>query len=201
MAVAWTPHRFSGGLLVLDTTNTVVLRDDPVRGFDRFADPSEIAPFAHAASVHRAAELGGMRLAVDDAERIAPGVIALREAADRLFRSTVLTGDVDAARLAPMVHACASVLDGKRAAFAPTGQASGAAVQVVPFEAALAWSALSLLSGRLDRVRICGNCGWLFFDESRNRSRIWCDMAVCGNRRKAARHYRRNRAKGEPTDV
>jgi len=43
------------------------------------------------------------------------------------------------------------------------------------------------------RLRICGHCGWLFIDRSKNRSRIWCDMAVCGNRHKAAKHYRRKK--------
>lgn len=50
---------------------------------------------------------------------------------------------------------------------------------------------------RLDpsRVRRCGRpgCVLLFFDTSRNRSRRWCDMAVCGNRMKVAAHYERNR--------
>ena len=59
MTVAWTKHRFSGGLLVLDATNTVVLRGDPVRSFDRFADPSEIARFAAAARGFRSAEFEG----------------------------------------------------------------------------------------------------------------------------------------------
>ena len=44
------------------------------------------------------------------------------------------------------------------------------------------------------RIRICAHCGWLFVDKSRNSSRLWCDMAVCGNRRKAQRHYLRRRA-------
>ncbi len=47
------------------------------------------------------------------------------------------------------------------------------------------------------RMKICGNCGWLFIDRSKNRSRTWCDMSVCGNRVKASRHYRRG--KGEET--
>ena len=58
-------------------------------------------------------------------------------------------------------------------------------------------SAVELLtSEELDRVRVCGagNCDWLFLDESRSRSRQWCDMAVCGNRAKARRFYRRKRA-------
>jgi len=62
----------------------------------------------------------------------------------------------------------------------------------------IAVSAAELLtSTRADRVRICGaeetGCTWLFVDRSRNSSRLWCDMAVCGNRQKASRHYRRRR--------
>lgn len=53
-----------------------------------------------------------------------------------------------------------------------------------------------LVSGELRRVgKCCGdNCDWLYLDTSRNRSRRWCDMQVCGNRAKARRHY--HRAKG-----
>lgn len=55
-------------------------------------------------------------------------------------------------------------------------------------------SAAELLAGdRLGRIRECAStdCTWLFVDESRNRSRRWCDMSVCGNRMKARRHYQR----------
>jgi predicted RNA-binding Zn ribbon-like protein len=60
----------------------------------------------------------------------------------------------------------------------------------------VARSAAELLTDdSLARVRECdaGNCAWLFLDTSRNRSRRWCDMTVCGNREKAQRHYRRIR--------
>jgi predicted RNA-binding Zn ribbon-like protein len=48
-----------------------------------------------------------------------------------------------------------------------------------------------LTSDKLERVCECQgeNCGWLFIDMSRNRSRRWCDMKDCGNRAKARRHY------------
>ena len=53
-----------------------------------------------------------------------------------------------------------------------------------------------LTSTDLDRVRECSGdtCSWLFLDRSRNRSRRWCDMADCGNRAKARRHYSRLKA-------
>ena len=50
-----------------------------------------------------------------------------------------------------------------------------------------------LVSDNLNRVRKCKSeeCGWLFLDLSRNRSRRWCDMKDCGNRMKARRFYER----------
>jgi predicted RNA-binding Zn ribbon-like protein len=42
------------------------------------------------------------------------------------------------------------------------------------------------------RVKTCPNCDWIFLDKSKNGSRIWCDMAVCGNRNKARLHYVRH---------
>ncbi len=46
-----------------------------------------------------------------------------------------------------------------------------------------------------DRMKVCGNsnCGWLFLDRSKNRSRVWCEMASCGNRMKARRFRKRQR--------
>jgi len=47
---------------------------------------------------------------------------------------------------------------------------------------------------RLDRVKICpaDDCRWAFYDISRNRSRQWCSMEVCGNRAKARTHRARS---------
>jgi len=58
------------------------------------------------------------------------------------------------------------------------------------------WSAADLLAGDARaRVRRCANgeCQWLFLDESRTGMRRWCDMAACGNRAKARRHYLRSK--------
>ena len=47
-----------------------------------------------------------------------------------------------------------------------------------------------LVGGDLVRLKRCpgpDGCGWLFLDESRNRSRRWCSMELCGNIVKARR--------------
>jgi predicted RNA-binding Zn ribbon-like protein len=194
MTVAWTAHRFSGGLLVLDVANTVVLRDDAEKTFDRFVDPGELPRFAEAASRFRADELGGARLSCEAPERVREPMIALREAADALFRRGASGGGMPAPLLARLATACAGLLADDAVMFGLPDAPFGVRGSQVPLGAAVAWSALSLLAGtETRRLRICGNCGWLFVDRSRNGSRIWCDMAVCGNRRKAQRHYHRGR--------
>lgn len=43
------------------------------------------------------------------------------------------------------------------------------------------------------RLKACTDptCQWAFYDSSRNRSRTWCSMDVCGNREKTKRYRRR----------
>src|SRR5579862_189786 len=47
-----------------------------------------------------------------------------------------------------------------------------------------------LLSQQAERLRCCASetCRWLFLDTSKNHTRRWCDMKVCGNRMKARRY-------------
>jgi predicted RNA-binding Zn ribbon-like protein len=57
-------------------------------------------------------------------------------------------------------------------------------------------AAEQLVAEDLHRVKVCADvrgCGYMFYDETRNRSRRWCDMGTCGNRAKAQRHYQRHR--------
>lgn len=50
-----------------------------------------------------------------------------------------------------------------------------------------------LTSGILNRVKECGSCGWLFLDQSKNKSRKWCSMESCGSNVKAKRYYHRKK--------
>ena len=47
--------------------------------------------------------------------------------------------------------------------------------------------------GSWERMKACPwhTCHVAFYDHSRNRSRTWCSMAVCGNRAKAQTYRRR----------
>lgn len=45
------------------------------------------------------------------------------------------------------------------------------------------------------RLKVCAaeDCQWVFYDESRNRSRRWCSMEACGNRSKVRSFRQRAR--------
>jgi len=59
-------------------------------------------------------------------------------------------------------------------------------------------SALTLVMEKdLLRTRRCAGqeCGWLFFDTTKNNRRRWCEMRVCGNRAKVRAIRDRQRAR------
>jgi predicted RNA-binding Zn ribbon-like protein len=76
---------------------------------------------------------------------------------------------------------------------------SAESARIDAFIPGLALAASDLLTGPdRRRIRICeatatDGCGWLFLDTSKNGTRRWCEMATCGNRYKARRHYARVR--------
>lgn len=59
----------------------------------------------------------------------------------------------------------------------------------------LAHAAQAMWDGTWERLKICPgrDCGWAFYDHSRNGSGRWCSMSICGGREKARAHYRRTR--------
>jgi predicted RNA-binding Zn ribbon-like protein len=62
--------------------------------------------------------------------------------------------------------------------------------------ALLAGVARAMLDGTWARVKACPgrDCGWVFYDHSRNQSARWCSMKVCGDREKARAYYQRRTA-------
>jgi hypothetical protein len=57
----------------------------------------------------------------------------------------------------------------------------------------LAITARAMIDGSWARLKACPgrDCGWAFYDRSRNQSSHWCSMQVCGDREKARVYYRR----------
>jgi predicted RNA-binding Zn ribbon-like protein len=183
MTFSWTPHRFSGGALAFDVANSVILRHDDARRIDRFDAPGQLESFPKAA-----ANFCAERALFGDVHPVARenkvAFVGLREAIDSYFRARVL-GDDTNDLLADLLDALSRTL---RQATASNG-----------LDAATVRSTLRLLAMPDEgRMKICGNCGWLFIDRSKNKSRAWCDMAVCGNRAKANRHYHRRKERSAP---
>jgi predicted RNA-binding Zn ribbon-like protein len=193
MAFDWNAHRFSGGVLALDLANTVIFREAQERSRDRFADRSEVSRFAAAAANHRRGEWGNVQFSPP----ILPGeittLIEVREAINKLFRTAVHDGALRPEPLSEFLRLGSELIcvepEGKNLTLPRPSEE----------RRELSLGTAAFLSGvrlfeptRLERIKICPNCHWLYFDESRNRSRRWCDMSVCGNRAKAQRHYSRN---------
>jgi len=206
----------TGGELCLDLANTIDCRptETPKERLGTYADlvawgeqagaiePGEARRLIAAARRHPAAARTALRRAR-----------ALREALFVIF-SAVTDGDVPRAAAVDLLNdelaralRHARLVAGKGNASTGSPAAAGGRIgyrygwggstdDLDRILWPVARSAADLLTDdRLSRIRECaaGNCAWLFLDTSRNRSRRWCDMTVCGNREKAQRHYRRSR--------
>jgi predicted RNA-binding Zn ribbon-like protein len=175
----WTQHRFSGGALALDLVNTVVRRSDLARAFDRLASADDVNLFALAAAKFRAQELGGEFQFSSASETDFRKLLELRE---RIYSSFAPPPLTPAARL----NALSRLLGASERALAQAGPES------LLCHAVHSWMRLNTPEKRA-KLRACPACDWLFLDMSRNGSRIWCDMAVCGNRQKSRLNYHRKR--------
>jgi predicted RNA-binding Zn ribbon-like protein len=123
-------------------------------------------------------------------------LLALREALRGLLRANAgeRDGELD---LSPLREAAAR--SRYSAALATDGRvcinADGDTVEALEARLLLAMELVQLL-GAWPRVKACGAdaCQWAFYDTSRNRSRTWCSMDVCGNREKTRRYRGRQAA-------
>jgi predicted RNA-binding Zn ribbon-like protein len=86
---------------------------------------------------------------------------------------------------------------GLRVRFAEHGGATIEAQPEEPIAAAIgrivAIVFMAIADGTFDRLKACPGreCGWAFYDLSKNRSARWCSMAVCGSREKVRAHRAR----------
>jgi predicted RNA-binding Zn ribbon-like protein len=135
-------------------------------------------PAATAADLRRAIELREAlraHLVAHHGEPLAGGAAATLDAAARRARLVVRFTGPDETALQPD----ATGVDG----------ALGRLLAIV---------ARAIENGTWKRLKVCpaDTCLWAFYDASRNRSAVWCDMRVCGNRAKVREFRERTRAGG-----
>ena len=187
----------SGGRLCLDFVNTVDQRPSP--------EPKELLPayedllsWARQTGILTAREARDLRALArrrpKEARRALDRAHGLREALYRIF-STRSPGRAHLKELqsfVPLAFGSPEVRPGAEYPLVFRNDLSRLDGPLSP----VVRSAVELLAGdQLSRVRQCAadECAWLFLDQSKNRSRQWCDMTVCGNRAKARRFYARKR--------
>ena len=165
--------------LVESLVNTLEIDEDT----DELATPAALGAWLTANELAPA----GARWTQADLER----VVDLRECLRELLLANT-GGAPDPAAIA------SAVALGREAPLAVTVDAAGrtaleplgAGVDAV-LGRLLAIVAEAQAEGSWMRMKAClaDDCHWAFYDGSRNRSRTWCSMSVCGNRAKA-RSYR-----------
>src|SRR5216683_2784994 len=178
-----------GGRLCLDFCNTI--RDRTGDPEERLLDYPELVGWGWRAGILNAEEAARLKRTArrnpTEAVVVLERSLALREALHSIFLAVrggrrprpahleTLNGELG--------HALArSQVVSAEGAFTWVWAEGGRALDSMLWP--IARSAADLLtSGELEAVRQCSGraCGWLFLDTSRNRTRRWCDMRICGN--------------------
>ncbi|MFB9971652.1 CGNR zinc finger domain-containing protein [Pseudoroseomonas cervicalis] len=197
------PPKPLGGALCLDFVNTLAWRGDAARSSERLHAYAELVHWAAALRLLEPVDAAALldAAASRPAQAEAARLLALRLRAE-------LAGSFDTARPEGALPEAEALLRqmarigrlarpgaGLEAVWRPAGAPPDLRLPLLP----VAVSALALaVSERRAQVRRCADaqCGWVFLDESRNRTRLWCSMEDCGNRAKARAHYARRRAAG-----
>jgi predicted RNA-binding Zn ribbon-like protein len=169
--------------LVQDFVNTL----DVETGKDDLAEPASLRAWLAAHG------LGSAEGSPSDLRRAARLRAALR---DLLLANNHVGVDTDAARTVIEGYARRGKIelrfssDGALVPVAAAGGIDGALGTVV------AAAARSMDEGTWTRLKACRaeTCQWAYYDHTRNHSRAWCSMEVCGNREKVRAYRSRHSA-------
>jgi predicted RNA-binding Zn ribbon-like protein len=156
-------------------------------GADLFATPSGLREWL------RARELIGARARVG--RRELAQALDVREALRDLARAGG-ERDVPAAALRQLNQAAAgAAVEVRFAGGGPDFVLHAGGDVAAALGLVLAFAGRAMIDGGFSRLKVCPgeDCGWAFYDHSRNQTGRWCSMSVCGGRAKARAHYRRLR--------
>jgi predicted RNA-binding Zn ribbon-like protein len=190
-----------GDALALDFANTSSGRGGE-QHLDHLREPGHVVAWAEHVGIVDGAQARRIAGALDE-----PGwsgflaeAIALREAIYRIASARAQAAEPPRSDLSVVKTACARAiaaasLEPREAGFQWVWPLDPPVPETVLGPVALAAAGL-LRDGDPRRLKQCQgeHCGWLFFDMTKNNSRRWCDMAVCGNRAKSRRHRTRQRS-------
>lgn len=160
-------------------------------GSDLFATPEALAAWLERRGLGRAL------LSANDVGR----AVAVREGLRSLARGNASAAPPDLSALSELNRAASGAAlevrfseDGAPRFVASDGEPLDRALAVV-----LGAAARAMIASSWAQLKVCPgeDCGWAFYDHSRNQSGRWCSMAVCGGRAKARAHYRRRRQGGD----
>lgn len=193
------PFQLIAGYPALDFANTLDNRYSDDRRIDLLADYEDLLRFAQQAQLLDADEVALCKAeaAMPDQEVVLDSARNLREAIHGIFDSQATGAAIDPANLDLLSDWVRRAwlhrkLEPQRGSVVWDWEAVPGAAAAPVWRLAL--NAADLLTSPECRfVRECqeDSCRWLFLDLSKNHSRRWCDMRLCGNRSKARRHYRR----------
>lgn len=195
--------RLVGGLSLLDYLNTCDGRrpgTSLMAIYDRLSSLEDIVHWFLHAGLIESEEHGYLVQLVDDASwhRVTAfnQLIAFRESLYELFLPVALGHSVDQEKLDEVNHMLASTSARRLLVATPVGaiwrwrRCNTLEEMTSGFIGRMAVQAAALLtSPDLMRLKACAlpDCDWLFIDTSKNGSRRWCQMNVCGAKEKARR--------------
>ena len=193
-----------GGRLCLDFVNTCGGRaeDGQVIG-DRLLEFADLAAWGLRTGLETGP--GVLRLAAndpDEAVKVHERAVVLREACYRLLRGVIDKKTPAASEVAVLNQEWLEAMRHRTLSAGPPYlelKWNPGDHRMDRSLWAVAESAAQLLSSPdTSRLRVCGgaDCGWLFEDVSRNHSRQWCDMQMCGNLTKVRRFRERKTKEG-----
>jgi len=199
-----------GGRLCLDFVNTMGARRTGPSGEmvirdEKLNDYIDLTAWVHHAGAFQEPEVRALLKQASrrpsEAADVLREALRLREALYRILQSILLGRGAAQSDLVVLNEELQTARSARQLAATSRGFEWRWGKPGVAFDKILwlvAESAADLLTtGDLSRLRQCGgdDCGWLFEDITRNRSRHWCDTRDCGNRDRVRRFRLQQRSR------
>ena len=187
-------YAFIGNNLSLDFVNTVgyISSENPTENLNSFSDLIEWSKQGKLISDDEAIVIfTKAKKNILESEKVFRRVLRLRKSVYDIFRS-VISGEEIFDKDLTVFNRELSLAMSKAEIFCREGELiwdwKNDGIERILFLITRVAAQL-LTSSDLEKLKCCSgeNCGWLFYDTSKNKRRQWCDMRDCGNLAKARR--------------